>query len=83
LLKVAGDAMASLQSSDKPLKVFDQNIKDKGTGGFAVGSCLETDGQEVILTLGSVRFINRTNQTKVLLSIGIAAPWICIVVSRI
>lgn len=66
LLKVAGDAMASLQSSDKPLKVFDQNIKEKGTGGFAVGSCLETDGQEVILTLGSVRFINRTNQTKVL-----------------
>ncbi|AXJ03045.1 hypothetical protein CFN16_02520 [Pseudomonas fluorescens] len=66
LLKVAGDAMASLQSSDKPLKVFDQNIKDKGTGGFAVGSCLEIDGQEVILTLGSVRFINHTNQTKVL-----------------
>jgi len=66
LLKVAGDAMASLQKTDQPLKVFDQNIKEKGTGGFAVGSCIETADKEVILTLGAVRFINRTNQTKVL-----------------
>lgn len=66
LLKVASDAMASLQKSEQPLKVFDQNIKEKGTGGFAVGSCIETEGREVILTLGAVRFINRTNQTKVL-----------------
>ncbi|MFJ4194068.1 hypothetical protein [Pseudomonas sp. NPDC089534] len=66
LLKVATDAMASLQANDKPLQVFDRNIQDKGTGGFAVGSCLETEGKEVILTLGAVRFINRVNQTKVL-----------------
>jgi len=66
MLKVATDAMASLQSSEQPLQVFDRNVKNKANGGFAVGSCLETPGKEVILTMGAVRFINRINQTKVL-----------------
>lgn len=66
LMKVATDTIASLQATGKPLQVFDQNIKEKGNGGFAVGSCLETDDKEVILTLGAVRFINKSNQTKVL-----------------
>ncbi|PMQ13807.1 hypothetical protein PseAD21_02585 [Pseudomonas sp. AD21] len=66
LLKVATDAMASLQNSEKPLQVFDKNVKNKANGGFAVGSCIETPDKEVILTMGAVRFINRVNQTKVL-----------------
>ncbi|MGZ7457254.1 hypothetical protein ACXPVS_10725 [Pseudomonas sp. Ma2-10] len=66
MLKVAGDALAALQASDKPLQVFDQNIKDSGTGGFGVASCIESQHGEVILALGAVRFIKHVNQTKVL-----------------
>lgn len=66
MLKVAGDAIAALQANDRPLQVFDQNIKESGTGGFGVAACHETQQGEVILALGAVRFIKRTNQTKVL-----------------
>ncbi|MDP9785481.1 hypothetical protein [Pseudomonas fluorescens] len=66
MLKVAGDAIAALQSSDKPLQLFDQNIRETGAGGFGVATCHETPHGEVIMALGAVRFINRTNQTKVL-----------------
>ncbi|MCP2076000.1 UNVERIFIED_ORG: hypothetical protein J2Y77_005436 [Pseudomonas lini] len=66
MLKVAGDAIAALQTGGKPLRVFDQNIRDSGAGGFGVAACHETPDGEVILALGAVRFINRTNQTKVL-----------------
>lgn len=66
MLKVAGDAIAALQASDKPLQVFDQNIKESGTGGFGVAACHETQHGEVIMALGAVRFVKRTNQTKVL-----------------
>lgn len=66
MLKVAGDALAALQASDKPLQVFDRNIKDSGTGGFGVASCIESQHGEVILALGAVRFIKHVNQTKVL-----------------
>ncbi|MBT2339265.1 MULTISPECIES: hypothetical protein [Pseudomonas] len=66
MLKVAGDAIAALQGSEKPLRVFDQNIQESGTGGFGVATCHETPHGEVMLALGSVRFIKRTHQTKVL-----------------
>ncbi len=57
MLKVAGDALAALAASDKPLQVFDQNIKDSGTGGFGVATCNESQHGEVIMALGCVRFI--------------------------
>jgi len=66
MLKVAGDALAALQASDKPLQLFDQNIKESGAGGFGLATCNESEHGEVIMALGSVRFIKRTNQTKVL-----------------
>lgn len=66
MLKVASDAIAALQASDRPLRVFDQNIQASGTGGFGVAACHETPHGEVIMALGAVRFIKRTNQTQVL-----------------
>lgn len=66
MLKVAGDAIAALQTSDKPLQVFDRNTAESGTGGVGVASCLETPQGEVIMALGVVRFIKRANQTRVL-----------------
>lgn len=66
MLKVANDAIAALQASDRPLRVFDQNIQASGTGGFGVAACHETPHGEVIMALGAVRFIKRTNQTQVL-----------------
>ncbi|SDA93062.1 hypothetical protein SAMN03159443_04941 [Pseudomonas sp. NFACC15-1] len=66
MLKVASDAIAALQSRDRPLRVFDQNIQESGTGGFGVAACHETPQGEVIMALGAVRFIKRTNQTQVL-----------------
>ena len=66
MLKVAGDAIASLETSEKPLQVFDRNVIETGNGGFGVGSCHENPDGEVILALGTVRYIKRTNNTKVL-----------------
>ncbi|WP_434572642.1 hypothetical protein [Pseudomonas sp. Z3-6] len=66
MLKVAGDAIAALQGRDKPLRVFDQNLQESGAGGFGVATCHETPDGEVILALGAVRFIKRSNQTQVL-----------------
>ncbi|WP_213941021.1 hypothetical protein [Pseudomonas sp. dw_612] len=66
MLKVAGDALAALQTSEQPLQVFDRNTKESGTGGVGVASCLETAQGEVIMAMGVVRFIKRANQTKVL-----------------
>ncbi|WLI46785.1 hypothetical protein PSH84_07870 [Pseudomonas beijingensis] len=66
MLKVATDAIAALQTRDRPLRVFDQNIQESGTGGFGVAACHETPHGEVIMALGAVRFIKRTNQTQVL-----------------
>ncbi|WLG95251.1 hypothetical protein [Pseudomonas sp. FP198] len=66
MLKVASDAVASLAARDKPLRVFNQNIQESGTGGFGVAACHETPHGEVIMALGAVRFIKRTNQTQVL-----------------
>lgn len=66
MLKVASDAIAALQASERPLRLFDQNIQTSGSGGFGVGTCHQTPDGEVILALGAVRFIKRTNQTKVL-----------------
>ncbi|SFW75537.1 MULTISPECIES: hypothetical protein [Pseudomonas] len=66
MLKVASDAIAALQSRDKPLRVFDRNVQESGTGGFGVAACHETPHGEVIMALGAVRFIKRTNQTQVL-----------------
>jgi len=66
MLKVAGDAIAALQTNDKSLRLFDQNIQESGTGGFGVASCHETPHGEILMALGAVRFLKRTNQTKVL-----------------
>jgi hypothetical protein len=66
MLKVATDAIAALEARDRPLRLFDQNIQESGTGGFGVATCHETPQGEVIMALGAVRFIKRTNQTQVL-----------------
>lgn len=66
MLKVAGDAIKALQSTEKPLQLFERNVKDSGTGGFGLASCIENPGGEVIMALGVVNFTNKSNQTRVL-----------------
>ncbi|WP_243458876.1 hypothetical protein [Pseudomonas sp. OA65] len=66
MLQVAGVAINSLQERDRPLQVFERNVQESGAGGFGVATCHETPHGEVILALGAVRFIKRTNQTQVL-----------------
>lgn len=66
MLEVARNAISKLEARDRPLRLFEQNIKESGSGGFSVSACHETPQGEVLMAMGAVRFIQRTNQTQVL-----------------
>lgn len=66
MLKVAGETVSSLQTNDEPLKLFERNVRETGTGGFSAASCIQTTGGEVIVAMGTVRYISRETPTKVL-----------------
>lgn len=66
MLKVAGETVSSLQTNGEPLKLFERNVRETGTGGFSAASCTQTAGGEVIVALGTVRYISRGAPTQVL-----------------
>jgi hypothetical protein len=65
MLKVAKDAMDVLQSSEKPLRLFESSSKKYSGAKFAIVSAVEID-EEVVMTLGAVDFNTSINVTNVL-----------------
>lgn len=66
MLKVASDTFAALQSSDKPLRLFENASRKHKGGRFAMASGVESEDGEVILAMGAVDFSTALNVTNVL-----------------
>lgn len=66
MLKVAGDAVATLRAKEEPLRLFESQAKTHRGGNFRIASCFETDDGTVNLAMGAVSFQADTDVTNVL-----------------
>jgi hypothetical protein len=66
MLKVAEDALNVLQSSEKPLRLFENSCKKYKGAKFAIGSAVESDDQELVMAMGAVDFSTSLDVTNVL-----------------
>ncbi|WP_426119149.1 hypothetical protein [Pseudomonas sp. DSP3-2-2] len=66
LLKVAKDAVEVLQSSEKPLRLFENSSKTAKGAKFVIGSAVESQDNELAMALGAMDFATSINVTNVL-----------------
>ncbi|WP_122314114.1 hypothetical protein [Pseudomonas cichorii] len=66
LLKVAKDTIKALQSSDKPLRLFENQSKTHKSAKFAIASAAESTDGEVVMAMGAVNFVTTQDITNVL-----------------
>lgn len=66
MVGVAKQALEALQSSDKPLKLFENRSRRHKGGVFNIASCDESVDGEVQMSMGSVDFSSTLNVTNVL-----------------
>ncbi|MFJ4143465.1 hypothetical protein [Pseudomonas sp. NPDC089734] len=66
MLKVAGDAIVALKSREKPLNLFERQVKTHKGGSFRIGACSESSDGFVNVGLGAVNFNSRIDVTNVL-----------------
>jgi hypothetical protein len=65
MLKVAGDAIAALQTRDTALTLYERNLLEHGVCGVTAGACTEINGVTVF-AIGAVRFKRKNTSTKVM-----------------
>lgn len=65
MLKVAGEAIASLAKRETALTLYERNLLENGMCGVTAGSCTEVNGVTVF-AIGAVRFARKNTSTKVL-----------------
>lgn len=66
MLGVAADALRSLAAQDKPLRLFERNVKNHNGADFRIGACTESADGTVNLAMGAVSFIANAEVTNVL-----------------
>lgn len=66
LLNVAKDTVKALQTSDKPLRLFENSSKTHKSAKFAIASAAESSDGEVIMAMGAVNFVTSQDITNVL-----------------
>ena len=66
LLQVAKDAIATLQKSEKPLRIFESSSKKHSGAKFAIGSVVESKDKQLVMALGAIDFTTSLNVTNVL-----------------
>jgi hypothetical protein len=68
MLTVAEDAVKALQESKEAVGLFERQTKDHRDADFAMASCIQLAGNDLVMAMGSVHMKANTNVTNVLLT---------------